>query len=52
MKQPVEIVPALRSMTILVTGGTGQLGAVVTQRLLEEGHRLAVTWMVEKEAIY
>ncbi len=36
--------------TILVTGGTGALGSVVTQRLLGEGHRVAVTWVVESEA--
>ena len=36
--------------TILVTGGTGALGAAVVQRLLDEGHRVAVTWMVEPEA--
>ncbi|MGH2755191.1 MAG: SDR family oxidoreductase [Actinomycetota bacterium] len=36
--------------TILVTGGTGALGSAVTSRLLEEGHRVAVTWLVESEA--
>lgn len=37
-------------MTVLVTGGTGALGTAVTQRLLEDGHRVAVTWVVEGEA--
>ncbi|HEX2056972.1 MAG TPA: SDR family NAD(P)-dependent oxidoreductase [Actinomycetota bacterium] len=35
---------------ILVTGGTGALGTAVTRRLLEEGHRVAVSWVVEDEA--
>jgi NAD(P)-dependent dehydrogenase (short-subunit alcohol dehydrogenase family) len=35
--------------TILVTGGTGNLGRAVTERLLGEGHQIAVTWLVEKE---
>jgi NAD(P)-dependent dehydrogenase (short-subunit alcohol dehydrogenase family) len=36
--------------TILVTGGTGALGTAVTRRLLDEGHRVAATWVVKEEA--
>lgn len=36
--------------TIFVTGGTGALGAAVTMRLLDDGHRLAATWVVKEEA--
>jgi NAD(P)-dependent dehydrogenase (short-subunit alcohol dehydrogenase family) len=36
--------------TILVTGGTGALGTQVTRRLLDDGHRVAVTWVVKEEA--
>lgn len=36
--------------TILVTGGTGALGSAVTKRLLDDGHRVAVTWVVKEEA--
>lgn len=35
---------------ILVTGGTGALGTSVARRFLEEGHRVAVSWIVEAEA--
>lgn len=35
---------------VLVTGGTGALGACVTRRLLEDGHQVAVSWVVEEEA--
>lgn len=35
---------------ILVTGGTGALGTAVTRRFLEEGHQVAVSWVVEEEA--
>ena len=38
------------SPTVLVTGGTGALGSAVTRRLLDDGHRAAVTWVVESEA--
>ena len=36
--------------TVLVTGGTGALGTAVTRRLLEDGHRVAATWVVKEEA--
>ena len=36
--------------TILVTGGTGALGTAVTQRLLNDGHSVAATFMVKEEA--
>lgn len=36
--------------TVLVTGGTGALGAAVTKRLLEDGHRVAATWAIKVEA--
>ena len=39
------------AMTILVTGGTGALGTEVTRRLLKEGHRVAVTWRDEAQAV-
>ena len=42
--QPVE------RRRILVTGGTGALGTSVTRRLLEDGHEVAVSWIVEDEA--
>jgi NAD(P)-dependent dehydrogenase (short-subunit alcohol dehydrogenase family) len=35
---------------VLVTGGTGALGNHVTRRLLDAGHRVAVTWRAEQEA--
>jgi NAD(P)-dependent dehydrogenase (short-subunit alcohol dehydrogenase family) len=35
--------------TALVTGGTGGLGAAVTARLLEDGWRVVVPWVVERE---
>ncbi len=34
---------------IVVTGGTGALGTAVVKRLQDEGHRPAVTWLVEPE---
>ncbi|MDQ3982488.1 MAG: SDR family oxidoreductase [Actinomycetota bacterium] len=36
--------------TVLVTGGTGALGAAVTTRLLDDGHRVAATWVIKEEA--
>jgi NAD(P)-dependent dehydrogenase (short-subunit alcohol dehydrogenase family) len=36
--------------TVLVTGGTGALGTAVTKRLLDDGHRVAATWVVKEEA--
>jgi len=35
--------------TALVTGGTGGLGCAVTERLLNEGWRVVVPWVVESE---
>ncbi|MDI9979591.1 SDR family NAD(P)-dependent oxidoreductase [Rhodococcus sp. IEGM 1307] len=35
--------------TALVTGGTGGLGSAVTKKLLAEGWRVVVPWMVEHE---
>lgn len=40
----------IHKRTILVTGGTGALGAAVTERLLADEHRVAVTWVVKEEA--
>lgn len=36
--------------TVLITGGTGALGSAVTQRFLDEGYRVAATWVVKEEA--
>lgn len=35
--------------SVLITGGTGALGAAVTRRFLEDGHRVSVTWRREDE---
>ncbi len=35
--------------TAIVTGGTGGLGAGVTQRLLDDGYRVIVPWLFEQE---
>jgi NAD(P)-dependent dehydrogenase (short-subunit alcohol dehydrogenase family) len=35
--------------TVLVTGGTGGLGSAVVRRLLSDGWRVVVPWIVEKE---
>lgn len=35
--------------TALVTGGTGGLGSAVSERLLDEGWRVVVPWIVESE---
>jgi NAD(P)-dependent dehydrogenase (short-subunit alcohol dehydrogenase family) len=37
------------SDTAIVTGGTGGLGAAVVQRLLDDGWRVVVPWIVERE---
>lgn len=39
-----------RPRTALVAGGTGALGAAVTEVLLERGERVCVPWVVESEA--
>lgn len=36
--------------TVFITGGTGALGTAVTQRFLDDGYRVAVTWVVKEEA--
>jgi NAD(P)-dependent dehydrogenase (short-subunit alcohol dehydrogenase family) len=36
------------SRTVLVTGGTGALGGAVTRRLLDDGHRVAATFVVKE----
>ena len=36
--------------TVLVTGATGALGTAVTKRLLNDGHRVAATWVVKEES--
>ena len=38
------------SRTVLVTGGTGALGTAVTERLLDDGHRVVATWVVKEQA--
>jgi NAD(P)-dependent dehydrogenase (short-subunit alcohol dehydrogenase family) len=35
--------------TAIVTGGTGGLGAAVVKRLLDDGWRVVVPWVVESE---
>jgi len=35
--------------TVLVTGGTGGLGAAVTRAFLDDGWRVVVPWVVERE---
>src|SRR4030081_3698500 len=35
--------------TAVVTGGTGGLGAAVVDRLLDDGWRVVVPWVVERE---
>jgi NAD(P)-dependent dehydrogenase (short-subunit alcohol dehydrogenase family) len=35
--------------TVVVTGGTGGLGRGVTRAMLDAGHRVVVTWVVERE---
>ena len=43
----VDGMPTDRSA--LVTGGTGGLGAAVTERLLDDGWRVVVPWVAERE---
>ncbi len=38
------------SRTALITGGTGALGTAVTRRFLDDGFRVAVTWVVKEES--
>ncbi len=38
------------SRSVLITGGTGALGEAVTRRFLGDGHKVAVTWIVQEEA--
>ena len=40
---------AVSDRTVLVTGGTGGLGAAVTRAFLEDGWRVVVPWIVERE---
>src|SRR6266511_897288 len=40
---------APRVRSVLVTGGTGGLGAAVTSTLLAEGWRVVVPWIKERE---
>lgn len=35
--------------TVVVTGGTGGVGAGVTRAMVEAGHRVVVTWIVDRE---
>jgi NAD(P)-dependent dehydrogenase (short-subunit alcohol dehydrogenase family) len=42
--------PADRPRNALVAGGTGVLGSALVALLLERGERVAVPWVVEKEA--
>src|SRR5947199_10678479 len=37
------------SRTAIITGGTGGLGSAVVARLLDEGWRVVVPWVVERE---
>jgi NAD(P)-dependent dehydrogenase (short-subunit alcohol dehydrogenase family) len=37
------------TQTALITGGTGGLGAAVTQRFLDDGWRVVVPWVAERE---
>jgi NAD(P)-dependent dehydrogenase (short-subunit alcohol dehydrogenase family) len=39
----------MSEITVLVTGGTGALGAAVTRTFLEEGRRVVVPWVKESE---
>jgi NAD(P)-dependent dehydrogenase (short-subunit alcohol dehydrogenase family) len=37
------------TQTVLITGGTGGLGAAVTRRFLRDGWRVVVPWVAERE---
>ncbi|WP_168707263.1 SDR family NAD(P)-dependent oxidoreductase [Gordonia paraffinivorans] len=37
------------AQTVIVSGGTGGLGSAVTRRLLDDGWRVVVPWVVESE---
>lgn len=39
----------MSAKTVLITGGTGALGGAVTRRFVEDGHRVATTWIIESE---
>jgi NAD(P)-dependent dehydrogenase (short-subunit alcohol dehydrogenase family) len=39
----------MESAPVLVAGGTGALGAAVLRELLDAGHPVTATWLVEKE---
>ena len=41
--------PAIMDSTAIVTGGTGGLGSAVVERLLRDGWRVVVPWIVERE---
>src|SRR6185295_1188700 len=45
----VTTVQGVSDRTVLVTGGTGGLGAAVTRAFLEEGWRVVVPWVAERE---
>ncbi|MGH2776739.1 MAG: SDR family oxidoreductase [Actinomycetota bacterium] len=45
----LEATSSFTPRRILLTGGTGALGHVVTKRLLQAGHKVATTWRVEHE---
>ncbi len=37
------------AQTVIVSGGTGGLGSAVTTKLLDDGWRVVVPWVVEEE---
>ena len=45
----VTTVHGVSDRTVLVTGGTGGLGAAVTRAFLEDGWRVVVPWVAERE---
>jgi NAD(P)-dependent dehydrogenase (short-subunit alcohol dehydrogenase family) len=44
------LIAAARPRAVLLTGGTGALGTAVTRRFLEDGHRVAATWLAGRES--